>query len=232
MITISVHDGHRARIKKQFLETDLSSFEEHQVLEFILFYAVPRGDVNPLAHTLIKKFGSFAAVLEAPISELLKVPGVGENTATLLSMLPQLSRYYLMSKTSREVILNSTHDAGEYLVPRFFGEQEEVVYLLCLDAKGKILSCKCLFRGNVNSTAVSVRKIIETAILCNAVSVIIAHNHTSGIALASKEDKSTTARIFSALETVGIRLLDHIIVADDDYVSLADSGFFNNLIQK
>ena len=111
-------------------------------------------------------------------------------------------------------------------MPYFFGERDEVVYLLCLDAKCKVLDCRMLFRGGVNSAGVSVRKIVETALACNATSVVLAHNHTSGIALPSKEDEATTRQIRTALDAVGILLADHIIVADDDFVSMADSGFF------
>ena len=98
--------------------------------------------------------------------------------------------------------------------------------MVCLDAKCKVLSCKLLFRGSVNSANISIRKIVENALLYNSTSVIIAHNHTSGIALPSKEDHVTTRRIEAALKAVEINLSDHIIVADNDYVSLADNGFF------
>ena len=224
---MNVHKGHRARMKRRFLEHGLESFEDHHVLEILLFYALPRVDVNPLAHNLLKQFGSLAAVFDAPLDELEKVEGIGRNAASLIKLIPQVARRYMISRASLSDILDSSEKAGRYLLPRFFGERDEVVYLVCLDAKCKVLNCRLMFRGSVNSASVSIRKIVETALSFNATSVILAHNHTSGIALPSREDQITTRRIEEALRAVDITLADHIIVADDDFVSLADSGFFH-----
>jgi DNA repair protein RadC len=223
---MNIHDGHRERMKKRFLEHGLESFDDHNVLELLLFYALPRRDVNPLAHRLVEKFGSLSAVFDAPLDELTSTPGVGENTAVFIKLLPQVARRYMMSRSSFEDILDSSKKAGEYLVPRFYAERDEVVYMVCLDAKCKVLNCKLLFRGSVNAAGVSIRKIVETALSYNSTSVILAHNHTSGIALPSREDMDTTRRVVAALAAVDITLFDHIIVADDDFVSLADTGFF------
>ncbi len=223
---MSVHDGHRERMKKRFSEHGLENFDDHSVLELLLFYALPRGDVNPIAHELMDRFGSLAAVFDAPADELSKVPGISANSALYIKLIPQVSRRYLMSRTSLEDILDSTEKAGRYLLPYFYAERDETVYMVCLDAKCKVLNCKLLFRGSVNSANVSIRKIVENALLYNSTSVILAHNHTSGIALPSQEDQQTTRRVESALSAVDIVLADHIIVADDDFVSLADNGFF------
>lgn len=223
---MNIHTGHRERMKKRFLEHGLENFDDHNILELLLFYALPRADVNPLAHALIAKFGSLSAVFDAPVDELTKVPGIRMNTAVFIKLIPQVSRRYLISRSRFDDILDSTKKAGEFLLPHFFAERDEVVYMVCLDAKCKVLNCKLLFRGCVNSANVSVRKIVENALLYNSTSVIIAHNHTSGIALPSNEDRVTTRRIEEALRAVDIVLTDHIIVADDDFVSLADNGFF------
>ena len=221
---MSVHDGHRERLKKRLLEQGLNAFDDHNVLELLLFFSMPRKDTNPLAHALIEHFGSLEAVLEAPTDELLKLGGIGENTAALIKLIPEISRRYAINKNRFDGILNSTEVAGSYLSARYQFERDEVVYVVCLDAKLRVLCCKELFRGDVNSTEVSVRKIAELALAKNASSVIISHNHTSGIALPSREDEITTRRIKTALESMGIALADHIIVAGDDFVSMADSG--------
>ena len=222
---MSVHDGHRERMKNRFTEHGLENFDDHNVLELLLFYALPRSDVNPLAHALLDRFGSLSAVFDAPAAELGKVAGIGQNTALFIKLIPQVSRRYLMSRTTFDDILDTTKKAGEYLLPRFFAERDEVVYLVCLDAKCKVVTNKMLFRGSVNSANVSIRKIVEAALASNATSVILAHNHTSGIALPSHEDKQTTRRVEQALAAVDVVLADHIVVADDDFVSLADTGF-------
>jgi DNA repair protein RadC len=224
---MNIHDGHRDRMKRRFLEHGLENFDDHSVLELMLFYALPRGDVNPVAHQLMEKFGSLAAVFDAPAEALTAVPGIGENTAVFIKLLPQIGRRYMMSRSSFDDILDSTKKAGAYLVPYFFAERDEVVYMACLDAKCKVLNCRLLFRGSVNAASVSIRKIVENALQYNSTSVILAHNHTSGIALPSPEDFETTRRVEAALRAVDITLTDHIVVADDDFVSMADTGFFS-----
>ena len=211
-------------MKKRFAEHGLDNFDDHNVLELLLFYALPRQDTNTIAHELIDRFGSLADVFEAPIEELKKVRGVGEQAALFLSIIPQISRRYMVSKASDEIIINTSAKAGQYLMPRFAYERDEVVYMMCLDAKCRVLCCRELSRGVVNTAEISIRKMVELALGQNATAVILSHNHTSGIALPSAEDEATTRKIKSALSLVGINLADHIIVAGDDYVSMADSG--------
>jgi DNA repair protein RadC len=220
----NVHRGHRSRMKQRFLNHGLDEFDDHVVLELLLFYAVPQRDVNPLAHILLDHFGTLAAVFDAPVEELQKIPGVGENITVLLKMIPQVARRYLMSRTSFDTVLDSVEKAGEYLLPYFYAQRDEVVYLVCLDAKRKVLNCQLLFHGSVNSAHVSIRKIVETALIYNSTSIILSHNHTSGIAIPSREDFNVTKKIRAALEMVGIELADHLIVADDDFVSMLETG--------
>lgn len=224
---MSIHDGHRQRLKNRFREEGLDHFEEHQVLELLLYYTIPRRDTNPIAHELLARFGSLAQVLEARPEELAKVPGVGDATATFLSLITSVGRYYLVNRTMQETILPSIEKCGQYLVPFFHGRRNEMVFILCLDAKCKVLCCKEMGEGSVNSAGVPIRRIVETALGANATSVILAHNHPSGFALPSGEDVQTTRRVALALDAVEIELIDHIVVADDDFVSLAQSGLYS-----
>jgi len=221
---MSIHEGHRQRLKKRFLEEGLDNFTEVQVLELLLFYCIPRRDTNPIAHELVKRFGSLAQVLDAPVEALSQVPGISENAATLLRLITDMGRYYLVNRSSQNTILTSLNDCAAYMVPFFFGRNVETVFLLCLDAKCKVLCCKEVGEGSVNCTSISVRKIVETAMKANASSVVLAHNHPSGLAIPSSEDVDTTRRIAIGLRAVDIQLADHIIVADGDYVSMAQSG--------
>ena len=220
------HDGHRARMKNRFLMHGLDNFDDHAVLELLLFHSVPRRDTNLIAHELITRFGSLAEVFDAPVEELTKVDGLGEASALLIRLMPELARRYLISRTAPDKQLLSTRQAGEYITPYFFGERDEVVYLICLDAKCKVIACRQMFRGSVNSATINVRRLVETALSFNSTSVILAHNHTSGIPTPSAEDISSTRRISEALSAVDIALTDHIVVADADFVSFADNGFF------
>ena len=225
MTTESIHKGHRERLKQRFLEEGLDNFTEIQVLELLLFYAIPRSDTNPLAHALLEHFGSLSQVLEADVEELKKVPGIKDHAATLLALVTQLCRYYQVNSAQQTQILTTLEDCGRFLVPRFFGRTRETVFLLCLDAKCKVLCCKEIGEGSVNSASISVRKVVETALAANATTVVLAHNHPSGIAVPSNEDIQTTQRIAAALYAVEIHLADHIVVAEGDYVSMVQSGF-------
>ena len=221
----SIHKGHRQRLKNRFLTEGLDHFTEIQVLELVLFYAIPRKDTNPIAHALLDHFGSLAQVLDAAPEELAKVPGMGDSAAAYLHLLTQVARYYLVNRSTQNKVLPTLEDCANYLVPFFHGRRVETVFLLCLDAKCKVLCCKEVGEGSVNSAGISTRRIVETALGANASVVVLAHNHPSGIAIPSGEDVQTTKRIAAALQSVEIQLADHIVVADADYVSMAQSGY-------
>lgn len=221
------HRGHRKRLKKRFLGEGLDNFSEHNALELLLFFAQPQKDVNDLAHDLVAQFGNIAGVLEAPYSELLKVKGVGEHIATLIKFIPALTRYYLTSRTSTAHIIDTTEKAGQFLLPRFHAHTNEIVVVMCLDAKCMVRSCSVITEGSVNAAEINIRRVMTEAITHGATSIILAHNHPSGIALPSREDELTTRKIRAALETIEVTLIDHIVVADDDFVSMADSGMLS-----
>ena len=221
---METNEGHRQRLRDKFTNNGLDSFHDHEILELLLFYAIPRRNTNGIAHELIKAFGSLSDVLDAPIEKLKTVDGIGDNAATLLKLIPQLARRYSMSKGSFDNILDTTQRSGDYILPFFMSQRDEIVLLVCLDSKNKVLNAQIIHRGSVNSTDISLRKILETAFTYNATKVILAHNHPSGIALPSKEDINTTKYIRDALKILGIKLVDHIIIADGDFVSMADTN--------
>lgn len=223
---MTIHDGHRKRLKERYRLEGLDNFDELQVLELLLLYCIPRQDTNPLAHRLLNHFGSLSQALEAPIGELEKIPGMGKSAASFLHLVRDAGRYYQVNRTMQEKILLTTEQCGAYLSSFFFGRRNETVFILCLDAKCKVLCCKELGEGSVNSAGVPMRRIVEAALGVNATTVVLAHNHPSGLALPSVEDVQTTHRVAAALETVEIILADHIIVADNDFVSLAQSGYY------
>ena len=220
---MGLHDGHRARIKQRFLEHGLENFANHEILELVLYYAIPRRDTNETAHLLMKRFGSLQGVLTADVSELQEVPGVGQNAAVLLKLLRAVGDRASMPAPPTEPI-RTGEQAGAYFLPLMAGEKREILYLMCLDGKGKMLSCRVAAVGGVNVTAVSVRQVVDVALRAGATTVVLAHNHPSGVALPSRADQLMTRQVADALRPLGIRLLDHIVVADGDFVSMADSG--------
>lgn len=220
-----IHSGHRQRMRSKFLQSGLDGFEVHESLELLLYYAVPRKDTNPLSHKLIDRFGSLSAVLDAPI-DALKECGLSENAAILLKLIPQISRIYLDDKFDPGKAVD-IDKVGDKLLHKFVGRDYEAVVLLLMDAKRKEVYCGVISKGSVNSCDLYIRKIIETAMIYNASYAVLSHNHPSGLALPSMADIESTKTVSSALKLVGIRLLDHIVVADDDYVSMYQSGLCN-----
>lgn len=220
----SIHEGHRKRLKERFCREGLDNFNEVNVLELMLFYCVQRRDTNPMAHRLLTHFGNLAGVLDASREELMQVEGITENIAIYLSMIKDVSRYYLVNQPDQPQLLQSIDACARYMRPNFVGRSNETVFLLCLDAKCKVLCCKKISEGSVISTPISSRKVVETALNAKAASVVLAHNHPSGIAIPSPEDVAVTRRLSSTLNGVDVILVDHIVFGDDgDYVSMVQS---------
>ena len=221
---MSIHDGHRQRLKERFLREGLDGFTDVQVLELLLFYVVPRKDTNPIAHGLLDRFGTLARVLDAPVSKLTQVNGISDNGATFLKLVREMDRRYVLSQ-GEDIILNTIEDCCDYVSRFFRGKKNETVVLLSLDAKLKVLSCREVGEGSINYANVPVRRVVEMALEDGATSVILAHNHPSGIASPSQDDIHTTRRLAAALSAVEISLADHIVVAEDEYVSMVQSGY-------
>ena len=216
----NIHQGHREKMRQRFLKSGLESFADHEALELLLYYAIPRQDTNPIAHRLLERYGSLSAVLSAPAEDLKKVEGIGESAAVLLKVAGQIGRKARLSDAAQSRAMTDVETVGAYLLERYAGETHEVVYQLCLDRKGKLLACKRLNDGGASSASLDIRKVVENAILTSASTVILAHNHPSGIALPSDDDCAATTQAVQALQTIGVVLADHIIVADDDFVSM------------
>lgn len=225
-MAVTIHNGHRQRLKERFRKEGLDHFDELYVLELLLFYCMGRKDTNPLAHELLKRFGSLSGVFQATTEELERVPGVGEHISTFLTLIPQVGRYYQIRQAQTGDILRTIQQCGNYLVPYFYGRENETVFILCLDAKCKVLACKMVGEGSVNSANVPIRRVVEMALNSNATTVVLAHNHPSGLALPSADDVQTTLRVAKAMAAVEITLADHIVIADNDFVSLCQSGYY------
>ena len=159
---MGLHDGHRQRKRERFLKQGADGLADHEVLELLLYYAIPRRDTNELAHRLIQHFGTLDAVFQAPPEALMQVSGIGENAAVLLNLVPAAQRCARRS-VSAERILNSVERCGAYFMDLLDGQRRELLYQVCLDGKGKVLSCKCLSQGSADMTSLSIRQVVENA---------------------------------------------------------------------
>lgn len=222
------HEGHRSRLRKKFLLNGTDAMEEHEILELMLYYAIPRKDTNPISHRLLSKFGSISAVLDASV-ENLKQEGLSENSAIYLSLIPQICRVYMDDKFRNYDKIVTDDNIADKIKYKFIGRNYEAVVLMLLDSKNKEVFCGVISKGSIASNEIYIRKIVELAIIYNARAAVIAHNHPSGIALPSGEDMVATKRTFESLKLINVYLMDHIIVADDDCISLRQSGFMDKI---
>lgn len=223
---MEIHSGHRERMKKRFLETGLNGFDDVNVLELLLFYAIPRQDTNPVAHALLERFGSVHGVFEATVDDLKTVKGVGENAAILLHLIPQVCKRYMFSKKKRNEIITSLDDLYRYILPLFAFDAEEFLYMLCLDSGNRVLDCSQISQGAVDTVNVNSRKILEVAVARHASKIVLAHNHPSGILTPSYADIEISKRLESALKVFEIELMDHVIVGDGECISMRREGCF------
>ena len=219
--TTHFHKEHRRRVKERFLQSSVSAFADHEMLELLLFYAIPQKDTNVLAHALLDRFGSLGGVLSATHEELCEVDGVGEHVAVLLRLiLPLAARTEILKEKKNHDALETVEAVGEYMVRRFAGENSETVQLLLLDNARSPIACVRVHEGVINSVSVTPRMLIETALARRASFAVLAHNHPGGLAIPSGDDLATTRTMQDAFSAVGIPLLEHIVVAGSSYTPI------------
>ncbi|MDD6284502.1 MAG: JAB domain-containing protein [Firmicutes bacterium] len=227
-----MHEGHRSRLKNRFLKDGLDGFELHNVVELLLFFGIPYKDTNEIAHRLCDRFGTLSNIIDAPFEQLCEISGVGENAATLIKLIAPLSRLYLEDKYSDSEPLDCVDRIGEYILAKYRFYDYEFFSMLSMDSSLNVISFDIVNKGVVNATEVSVRNAVTTALRTGAVNVAIAHNHPGGSALPSTEDIITTKKLIESLKLVGVTVVDHIIVADNDFVSLRSSMQYEKLFKR
>lgn len=228
----NVHAGHRQRMRDKAFNYGFEPFEQHELLEMLLYSVIPQKDTNPIAHNLINSFGSFHAVFDAPVEELMKISGMTKSAGFLLKLIPEISAEYLQDKVSGEKLsVTSCKDAYEFIAPKFIGKTNEEVYVLFLNTAGKLLASEILDKGSFSYANINSRKLISLCLKHNAAGIIICHNHPSGNSAPSPDDMIATKNIRTALNGVSVKLLDHIIITDNGYTSMREMKqyrhFFN-----
>lgn len=215
-----LHSGHRIRLREKFIKNGLDGFADHETLELLLTYAIPRRNTNDIAHALLDQYGSLRAVLEADVRDLALMDGIGENTAVFLSLLRELERRLMLSPRKKRILLNTPLKTGEYLRALLSGRRYEEFYVICLDARMGLINSERLNVGNVSEVVAYPRFVVDAARRHASHSVIISHNHPSGTPFPSKADFDIGLKVADALEACGISYLDHFIVTDEGYYSI------------
>ncbi len=229
----NLHIGHRKRVKEEFLANGFNeNTPPHKVLEYLLFYALQQGDTNPLAHQLIKRYKTIAGVLDAPIDELITFKGITLSNVGLLKVILPIARLYSNDKKNAKKAFSDINKIGDYLLTKYIGFTDEALGILSLDGNGCELGFSIVEQGDLSSVGVSTRKIIEEVIRTKATSVVMSHNHPSSIALPSAADITITENVVTALYHVGVHLMDHIIIANGDFVSMAQTKRYAYMFYK
>lgn len=228
---INPHKNHRRRMKQQFIRAGINQYEPHQVLELLLFFAIPQRDTNPLAHRLLDHFGDLASVLDADYEELCQIEGISEHSATLLVLCGQLLSRYQKEKKGRRKF-SSFDEIEEYLCAQLAHEKSETILLLSLNNRRQMLNCTVVRTGTVTSTETSARELVQIALRDRATAVVVAHNHPAGLPLPSAEDVEATKSFVAAFNMMEISVLDHIIVTQDDHYSMRGSPYYAPLFTK
>ncbi|NLZ47035.1 MAG: DNA repair protein RadC [Clostridiales bacterium] len=224
----NLHEGHRKRMKDKFLENGLSGFEDHEILEILLFFGIQRVNTNDISHRLINKFGNIPSVFNAPIEELENIKGMTKNAAILIKLVPQVLQFYF-NEVHNEKPLDSLKAISNYFVSTFLGKVDEELKVCCLDNNLHVISCVTVAEGTVNASPVNARKIIEATIRSNSSIVILAHNHPNGNPIPSDNDIRVTREMVRILSSLGVELLDHVIVGKNAATSMKHAGYFNIL---
>lgn len=231
-INNGIHDGHRERFKQEIESSGIDNLKPHQVLEYLLFYCIPRKDTNELAHELIDKFGSISGVFEASAAELQKVKGISYSTALFLTSVPGIARYYLKDRWKDKPEFSDTIALGSYVCDLLAGEKNEAFYVLSLDSQCRLIKYDLVYRGIINEAPVYPRMIVELALKNNASAVVLAHNHPGGAVTASEADKTMTKKMVEILDALSISVVDHIIVSGFRFSSMKAKGELVDLSAK
>ncbi|MBR3836396.1 MAG: RadC family protein [Clostridia bacterium] len=227
----NLHKDHRQRVRARYLSEGIGSMAEHNIVELLLFFGIPYKDTNDIAHALIERFGDLNGVLDAPVEELMKTDGIGENTATLIRLTRDIAVRYFEKKNLDRMSAGDGERVTDFIELKYTGETREIVYMLTLDSHGGVQRCVKVCEGSPDSATVDNREVVETALRFDTKNIILAHNHPNGFAVPSVADVKATEQLVQIFDSIGINLADHIIVSADDTFSMARSNKYGSLFR-
>ena len=219
-------EGHRERVREEFLKFGLGHFPHHKLLEMLLYFTIPRGDTNQTARLLLERFGSFSQVIDAPIGLLTRVEGIGKKSALHIRYVGSIIRPYMEDLKAGGKLIKSIDDGKDFMRHKFIGESDECFYLVCLGAGWNVIYFDKIFQGTHTEVNITIDKIVQNALICKAAKAVVAHNHPHGLCNPSNQDLRTTNLLYEELKRVGVELMDHLIVAPGGIYSMVENGMF------
>lgn len=217
------HDGHRARLKSRFTDSP-DSLADYELLELLLFMAIPRRDVKPLAKTLLKKFGDMQSVFAATIEQLTEVEGVTENSAIALKSVEAAAKRMMQVGIAKAPVMSSWSRLIDYCTAQMAREKIEQFRVMYLNRRNMIIADEVHQTGTVDQSAVFPREIVGRALVHGATAIILVHNHPSGDPTPSDVDLTMTREIIRAMDPLGIVVHDHLIIAKTGHTSFKKLG--------
>lgn len=230
LIEKNIHIGHRQRMRNRCLQDGAASLQTHELIEVLLYYCITMKDTNPTAHMLLNEYGTLSMMLDADTKDMQRRCSVSENTAIFFSIVSEIIKRCSIEKWTKKTVINSSELAGEFAVSLLSYEKYEYFYVVLLDNQNRLINSSLIAKGTVDQVHIYPRFVVEAALRHQASSVILAHNHPGGGMKPSFADIETTMKIVTALNSIDILVVDHIIVAENKYLSMADLGLLKNSI--
>ena len=217
-------ENHKKRLRERFIKSNLDGFHDYEVLELMLSYSLIRKDTKQTAKKLIQKFKSLTAVINAPVELLSEVDGIGQRTAVYLKLFKEVGKYYLKEFCEESFSISSPESLYDYLKYKYKGIKNESFMIAFLDNRNKIIEVEELFEGTINQAHVYIREIVRKIILYSAKNIILIHNHPSGVLIPSKNDINLTSKISISLDYLDVKVLDHLIIGNNEFLSFKTKG--------
>ncbi len=221
-------EGHRARLRLRLIQAGPDALADHELLEMVLFLALPRRDTKPVARALLTRFGSFSQAIAAPLNELRGVEGMGEAGAAALKTVQAAALRLTRAEVQDRPVLSNWDALMAYLNAMMARERVEQFRVLFLDTRNRLIADEAQARGTVNHTPVYPREVVRRALELHATAIILAHNHPSGDPRPSRADIDMTREIRIAAEALGIVLHDHVIIGNGRWLSFRAEGLLNS----
>lgn len=223
----NLHDGHRERMRGKFIEFGLDVFSDHEVIEKLLYYVVPRKNTNELAHKMLNEFGTIYDLFNAHTLDIQRRTGISEGGAVLFSMMPHLFKRYKLSENEEKMKFESSCRLGEFIKVCFIGKVYESFFVMCLNGRLEVIAHKTIQEGTLDVVQLNMRDILEFVIRHKAKYIVLAHNHPSGDPTPSQADLNATVDISQILKKFDIDVIDHFLITSDNYVSFAEHGYLD-----
>lgn len=221
--TTNIHAGHRARMREKLQKGGPDALADHEFLEMMLYYVHTRKNTNDEAHRLIDEFGSLPNVIDAEYDDLIKIDGIGDTTAGFITFIHDLMSRYYKQKFTDSVVLDSPDKIGDYITAHYLTVTHEEFAILTFNSRFGFINFHTIEKGSPDKVSINIRRIVDFCVRDNAANLVICHNHPGGIAMPSNADIDVTIKIVDTLKGLGLRVLDHIIAAGNDYISMAAS---------